>query len=357
MITRHYSREAVCLRRRSSPAAPTVGDWMERWLATYVFPTVRPRTYTAYYGEVHRHILPALGNVPLAALDVHRLQSFLNGMLSCRRDGEGGGYAPTTVAHIRTRLISSLDAAVEAGLLEKNPARGLRLPPTQVPERTVFTPDQQRRFERAVLRTLDKSPNNAALLLMLHTGLRSGEALGLRTSDVDLGSRVLHVRRTVGRVSLPGGSGAPFHVGEPKTPLSRRTIPLSAGLWDELDRHIRRRGELIARYEPGWREKPGFDPRWLDEGSLFITRFGGLVDAPNLRRTLASIERAEGLPTVGLHGLRHTFATRWVENGLDIKSLSRLLGHSDAQLTLNVYTHSLPEQQRACMDKLDAILS
>lgn len=355
--TRSGAVDALRSRRADSPSdALRSGDWFERWLDTYIKPSVRQRTYVAYSGEIRRHIIPALGRIPLCELDTASLQQFLNDMLSSREDGRAGGYARSTVSHVRTRLISSLGMAVDQGLIAKNPARGLRMPPPERAEKTVFTPTQQRQFEQAVRRTLDAHPNNMALLLMLGTGLRAGEALGLRLCDIDLDARSLSVRRTVGRVSIPGEGCAPFAVGEPKTRLSRRTLPLTDRLIADLREFIDRRAALISASEQSWRLRAGFDPRWLDEGALFITTRGGLLDAPNLRRALAAIEQSEGLPRVGLHGLRHTFATRWVENGLDIKSLSELLGHSDAALTLNIYTHSLPEQKRACMDKLARLL-
>lgn len=354
--TKSGAAEALRTRRPYSSDAPCCGEWFVRWLDTYIKPSVRQRTYVAYCGEIYRHIVPALDRIPLRELDTATLQRFLNHMLSSRGDGRDGGYARSTVSHVRTRLISALDMAVEQGLIAKNPARGLRLPPTERPEKAVFTPSQQRRFEHAVRLSLDAHPNNLSLLLMLKTGLRAGEALGLRLCDIDFDARSLDVRRTVGRVSIPGEGCAPFAVGEPKTRLSRRTLPLPDGLLADIQRFVERRRALIQTYEHSWRQRHGFDPRWIDEGALFITTRGGLVDAPNLRRTLEAIERAEGLPHVGLHGLRHTFATRWVENGLDIKSLSELLGHSDAALTLNIYTHSLPEQKRACMDKLASLL-
>lgn len=355
--TRSGAVDALRARRASYPTgALRSGDWFEHWLNTYIKPSVRQRTYVAYCGEIHRHIIPALGRIPLCELDTAALQQFLNNMLSSREDGRPGGYARSTVSHIRTRLISALSTAVDQGFINKNPAHGLRMPPPERTEKAVFTPAQQRQFEQAVRRTLDAHPNNMALLLMLSTGLRAGETLGLRLCDIDFDARSLSVRRTVGRVSIPGEGCAPFAVGEPKTRLSRRTLPLTDRLIDDLREFVGRRSAMIKAHEQSWRQRAGFDPRWIDEGALFITTRGGLMDAPNLRRTLAALERTEELPHVGLHGLRHTFATRWVENGLDIKSLSELLGHSDASLTLNIYTHSLPEQKRACMDKLARLL-
>lgn len=354
--TRLGAADALRARHPCRCEALSSAEWFERWLDTYIKPSVRQRTYVAYCGEIRHHIIPALGRIPLRELDTAVLQRFLNTMLSSREDGRAGGYARTTVGHIRTRLISALGMAVDQGLLAKNPARGLRIPPPERTEKAVFTPAQQRQFEQAVRRTLDAHPNNLSLLLMLKTGLRAGEALGLRLCDIDFDARALNIRRTVGRVSIPGEGCAPFAVGEPKTRLSKRTLPLTDRLIDELREFIERRDAMIRRREQSWRRRNGFDSRWIDEGALFITTRGGLVDAPNLRRTLAAIERAEELPHVGLHGLRHTFATRWVENGLDIKSLSELLGHSDASMTLNIYTHSLPEQKRACMDKLASLL-
>lgn len=344
------SRTDAAARLRNAIAAPPsadtpYGEWLVTWLETYIRPTVRPRTYKAYHTEIHRHILPALGTAKLGDLREDALQRFLTDLLN--------SYSRTTVAHLRTRLKTSLEKAVDLELIPKNPARKLVLPPPTPSERLIFTPEEQRHFELAAETLIERRWLAALPLLLLRTGLRCGEGLGLRLDDVDLERRELHVRRTVGRISAPGQGSAPICVGEPKTRQSRRTLPLDEATASLLRRAIADREALVERSRDAWRVHPS---RWCDEGYLFLTRNGGLLDARDARRLLLEIERIAELPPVTLHGLRHTFATRWVENGLDIKSLSELLGHADTQMTLNTYAHSLPDQKRACVERLGAIL-
>lgn len=339
------------------PSSDTpLGEWLDTWLETYIRPTVRPRTYTAYYTEIFGHIVPSLGTIPLCELREDALQRFISDSLAARRDGREGGYSRSTASHLRTRLKSALEKAVELELIPKNPARRLVLPPPDDAEKLIFTPDEQRRFEDAAEALLERRSLAAVPLLLLRTGLRVGEGLGLRLEDIDLERRELHVRRTVGRISSPGKGSAPICVGEPKTRQSRRTIPMDDATVALLRRAVAAREALAAHSLDAWRKRADWSPQWYDEGYLFLTRFGGLLDVSDARRLLLLIERDAGLPPVTLHGLRHTFATRWVENGLDIKSLSELLGHADTQMTLNTYAHSLPDQKRACVERLAAIL-
>ncbi len=349
----HTRTEAAALLRSAAASLPpadtrTLGEWLSEWLEVYVRPTVRPRTYAAYHAELYGHIVPALGETPLYLLREEALQRFLAREL--------GRFARSTVSHLRTRLQTSLQKAADLGYIEKNPAARLVLPPADKPERLVFSPEEQRRFELAAMSRFGRQWLAAVPVLLLRTGLRIGEALGLRLEDVDLERKELHVRRTVGRVRAPGTGHAPICEGEPKTRQSRRTVPIDTFTAELLRAAILRRAEMIRRSAERWRASPRWDGTWLERGYLFLTSTGALSDGTDIRRLLRSVEDEAGLPPVTLHGLRHTFATRWVESGLDIKSLSELLGHSDTQMTLNIYTHSLPGQKRACVDRLAELL-
>lgn len=245
---------------------------------------------------------------------------------------------------------------MDLGLIPRNPAKKLALPPVERKEKQILTKEQQRKLEAVIIESIDKDFNNGMFLLMLYTGLRVGETVGLKVSDIDFKKNELSVRRTLGRVPIPGEKILPKMVGEPKTKTSRRTIPLPLPIVDLLKMIVERRAERVQQLEPMWEKSPKWTSKWRDEDYLFLTCYGNTFDTASVRRILVGLEEKAGVePFVSLHGLRHTFATRWIEAGLDVKSLSEILGHADASMTLNVYTHSLADQKRASMDKLSGL--
>lgn len=334
----------------------TFANWIAEWLEVYAKPVIRPRTYQAYHVQVHQHIIPAFPKVLLKDVREDMLQKFLNDMLERRLDGKPGGYSRTMVNHTRVRLYSSFEKATELGFIPRNPARKLSLPPVERTEKQILTREQQKALEAVIMENLDKDYNDVIFLLMLYTGLRVGEAIGLKVGDIDFQRNELSVRRTLGRVTIPGEKISPKQAGEPKTKTSRRTIPIPPPIVDLLKMVIAKRAERIERLEPMWEKSPKWTPHWKEEDYLFLTFYGNTFDTASVRRILAALEKKAGIePFVSLHGLRHTFATRWVEAGLDVKSLSEILGHADTNMTLNIYTHSLADQKRASMDKLSGL--
>lgn len=334
----------------------TFSSWIAEWLEVYAKPVIRPRTYQVYHVQIHQHIIPAFPKVLLKDVREDMLQKFLNDMLERRLDGKPGGYSRTMVNHTRVRLYSSLEKATELGLIPRNPARKLTLPPIERKEKQILTKEQQKALEAVIMENLDREYNDVIFLLMLYTGLWVGEAIGLKVSDIDFERNELSVRRTLGRVTIPGEKISPKQAGEPKTKTSRRTIPIPPTVVDLLKMVIAKRAERIERLEPMWEKSPKWTSYWKEEDYLFLTFYGNTFDTASVRRILVALEKQAGIePFVSLHGLRHTFATRWVEAGLDVKSLSEILGHADTNMTLNIYTHSLSDQKRASMDKLSSL--
>jgi integrase len=191
-----------------------------------------------------------------------------------------------------------------------------------------------------VLEAAEGSRYHDLLVLIAATGLRRGEAGALRWSDIDLDAGTLTVRGTLSRVD------GELVVTEPKTERSRRTLPLSPSIVAMLRRH--RKAQLAERLHAG--------SVWVDTGHVFATESGTPVEPRNIYRALAvAAEKAE-LENVGVHTLRHSAATAWLENGVHIKAVSDLLGHSSIAVTGDIYGHVSDDTSRAAMDVLSDAL-
>ncbi len=283
-----------------------------------MLPTLKFSTQRNYRHFLRRHFLPAFGDQRLCDLQTVELQRFVI-------DKFQQGFSWQTAAHLKNTMSKILSTAVSWGYLQENPARGVKLPPKQLkPERKFLTPDQVRRL-LAVL----PEPMRTMVLVAVLAGLRAGELLALHWKNVDLLRSTIRVQESVyeGNFSTP------------KTRSSIRSIPASKAVVQSLVAHRTRCG--------------GGDP----ESLVFATKCGTAYSAKNLhRRVLLPACDAAGIPRVGWHSLRHTCATLMHELGESIKTAQALLGHSSLQTTLEVYTHAVPETQRAAVERLEHLL-
>jgi integrase len=173
-------------------------------------------------------------------------------------------------------------------------------------------------------------------VLIAATGLRKGEALGLRSDRVDLDAGTLKVAATLGRISDR------LVISEPKIDRSRRTVPLNAAVVAMLRRH--RTDQKAERLRAGH--------QWTDSGLVFTTEFGGPVDPRNLLRVIEVAAKSAGVTDVGVHTLRHSAAVAWLEAGVHIKAVADLLGHSSIAITGDTYGHTSDDTARAAIDGL-----
>jgi integrase len=229
-----------------------------------------------------------------------------------------------------------LDGAVRDGLLARNPAASVQRP--GVARKEAAHLDPQRVTE--LLAAAEGSRYHTALLLIATTGLRRGECLALRWSDVDLDAGVLRVRDTLQRID------GKLSTGPVKTDRSRRTIPLSPALAALLRRH------RVIQVE----ERLRAANQWADTGLVFTIELGSDVDPRNLLRVVEAAAKRIGLDGVGAHTLRHSAATAWLESGVHIKQVSDLLGHSSVAITGDVYGHGSDQSARAAVDGLSGAL-
>jgi integrase len=235
-------------------------------------------------------------------------------------------------------LHKALKAAVADGLIPRNAAAGLKLPRITREEIDPLTEEEARRL----LETVRGARLEALYVLALSTGMRLGELLALKWEDVDLEDGRLRVRRTLTH------AGKSFVLGEPKTKNSRRTIRLTKGAISALKAHLSRQLEEMERmgslYQPG--------------GLIFATEGGTIVNPSNLRnRSFKPLLKRADLQPIRFHDLRHTCATLLLSKSVNPKVVSEMLGHASISITLDIYSHLLPDMQEKAVAALENMLS
>lgn len=317
------------------PSTATLGEWLDVWLREYVRPSVRKTTYAQYESLTRLHVKPALAGHKVRDLQAADIQRLLNDELAT-------GLSARTVRLLHTVLHASLKQAALEGIVIRNVADYVRKPRGPQRQMRVLTQDEMTRL-------LDVAAGDRigpALITLLGTGLRVGELIALQWSDVDLQEGILRVSRSASRVSR-GDGHTEIVIDEPKTLSGRRTIPLPAPVLEAVKEWRRRQAE--ERLQSG--------EHWHDTGLVFTGYLGVMLDRSNIRRSLDRLCRQAGIPHVGIHALRHTFATRMLEAGVPARIVQEMLGHSRVAVTLDIYTHVLPDQKRKAADILAGVLS
>ncbi len=307
----------------------TLGDWLDEWIQEVKsFDGTRPTTLARYRSIIGTHLKPTLGNHRLdhlSAQDVH-------GLLTSLR----GDRSPATIVKVHSVLRAALSDAERFDLVQRNVAKAVRPPSLGRRERPVLTPQQAHHM----LAVASGDRLEGLIVVALGTGLRRGELLGLRWSDVDVQSGALWVRQTVQR------SEGKLRFDEPKTYRSRRPLPLPRFVTAAL--HEQRSRQAVDRAAAG-RE-------WQDYGLVFTSATGTPLEPRNVTRRFGVLRDEANLPWLRLHDLRHACATFLLAEGVDPRSVMELLGHSTIRLTMDTYGHALPERLRAAAAAMDLIL-
>jgi integrase len=307
----------------------TVGQFLTHWLEDVARPSVRPRTYASYAQLLRLHLLPGLGRVPLAKLSPQHVQSFLNSK-------QTEGLSARTVQYLHAILRRALGQAERWGLVARNVARLVTPPKAARPEVQPLDIEQSRQLLAAA-----RGDRLEALYIVAVTiGLRQGEVLGLRWQDIDLDRGLLTVAHQLQRID------GKLVLTEPKTARSRRTLQLPAVAIEALHAHKLR--QLEERLAAG--------PAWQDSGLVFTTTIGTPLDARNVVRHFQTLLARAGLPRMPFHNLRHTAASLLLAQGLDIRVVQQVLGHSQIALTANLYAHVTPTLLKDAATRMDALL-
>lgn len=316
------------------PKRLTVGQYLEQWLQGYVVTNTAPRTRQRYEEIVRVHLVPALGSLPLPALQPQHIQKhYADALESGRRDSKGGLSAQTVHHHHRV-LYGALRHAVKHGIIMRNPAEAVDPPRPRNKEITVIGPPDVRRLLDAAQGT----PYYAAFFTKVYTGLRRGELLGLRWCDVDPDLATLSVVQTLQQ--LHDGQ---YVFREPKSKRGRRQIALSPSLAILLREH--REKQENARKLLG---------KTLAPMDLVFSHPDGTPFRPDsVTRAFHAIAQSLGLDGVRLHDLRHAHATLMLRQGIHPKIVSERLGHSGIAITIDTYSHVLPGLQEAAARRFE----
>lgn len=303
--------------------------WFEEWLTHYIKPSSKQRTFEQYSRAAQIHILPYLGDIELTDLTPFILQKFITDLTTNGNKRTGKGLSPNFVKTILSVIQNSLKTAHLVGYLPEYSANKIKRPKIAEKQVDCFTIQEQKKIEEAALSA--KKDKYRGVILCLYTGLRIGELLALTWNDIDFEKSILSVTKT-----CHDGNENGEHIriiDTPKTENSRRQIPLSKTLVKML-KEMKKKSKCEFVIADG--EKPIFIRSYQRMFELFLKKLK--------------------LPHKGFHSLRHTFATRALECGMDVKSLSEILGHKNATITLNRYAHSLWEHKAEMMNKLSKML-
>ena len=310
--------------RPSSAYHGTLADWMERWMEDELLDSVKESSWQTYRNLLTRHLLPRLGGYALMQLTPHVVYEFVEEL-------ESSGLAESTVRGVYRLLSSAMRYALDEGVIRKNPCRRIHIQHREHGEQRVLN-----RSEQEKLRQTADDTRDLPALLSLYTGMRLGEICALKWTDIDWEQGTITVRRTVQRIAgrsiESNGQRTLLMIGTPKSRRSCRVIPVPEFILALLRERMQNSGE--SPYVFG-KASAAADPR-------------------TIQRRFSRLAKKLGLSGAHFHTLRHSFATCLLELGVDVKTVSALLGHGSARTTLDFYAHSLSEQQRAAVTLLSA---
>lgn len=307
----------------------TVGGFLDQWLDDVVKPSVRQWTYMGYEVHVRLHINPVLGRIALDRLTPMQVQTLLNAKLK-------EGLSAKSVRGVRATLRAALNHAVRWGLISRNAATAVELPKTRRYDIQPLTPGEARTF----LESIRGDRLEALYSVALTMGLRQGEALGLRWPDIDLAMGYIRITKQLQRVS-----GTLQRV-ELKTDRSRRTLVLPASILTGLREH--RSQQMEERLAAG--------EQWKESGFVFTTQDGRPLEGTTVTRHFHRHLGRAGLSQRRFHDLRHSCATLLLVQGVSPRVVMDVLGHSEIAMTMNTYSHVIPDLRRDAADRMQALL-
>ncbi len=299
------------------------GEWLESWLELYVKASTKEQTYRKYRRQAEKYLLPELGGLEVGELTAMKLQRF-SLSLSER------GLSPSSVGFLVTILKSSLKKGALLGAIERQYSDAVVRPRPRTGRTDCLSKAEQKRVEEYI--RWKQRPALSGILICLYSGLRIGELLALTWADIDFERKTMTITKSC-RDSWVENRYVKI-IDTPKTPSSERVIPLPRQLVGYLRILKRKTGSSFV--VPGKSE------------------YG--AEIRSYQRTFSIVLKNLQIRHMGFHALRHTFATRALEVGMDVKTLSEILGHKSPEVTLRRYAHSLPEHKAEMMNRIGRLL-
>lgn len=302
------------------------GEWLDHWYETYCKPNARPATQRTYEGYIRLYLHPRLGSIPLNKVTTSDIQQMCTWMMTEARldqKNRDSGLSDSQVINCYSLCDRVLEKAMAEKLIVRNPAKGCKLPPNRPKEMKVLSREDMQK----VLIQAKEENYYELFLLEFATGLRLGELMALQWDDVDLVTGELRINKQVNLV------GSKLVISEPKTKAAVRTLILPPSV-----------RKVLAEY------KTRVNSRWLFPSP----KKDDLPIIPSaVSRRLHTLLEHAGCEQVRFHDLRHTFATNALAHGMDIKTLSTILGHVSSATTLNTYSHVTDEMRQKAAVKID----
>jgi integrase len=335
-------KQATARGRPVRPVRQTTGEYLMAWLEHHKADPhgLSPTTLDGYTSRIKVNIIPRLGTIPLADLGVQHISKFLLDLSHQAPDPATKSLrtrlSAYTIRDVRTVLGTALEQAVQWGLIAFNPVRLAKAPRLDRRRQhgVVLDADGARRL----LHEVHGESLEAFYTVALACGLRKGEALGLQWSDIDLSAGTLCVRSALYRTS------AGLALRQPKTESSIRTIaPLPLFALRALQRHQARQTA----------EAEDAGEAWQQSGLVFTNSFGGAIEPRNLNRHFAGLLKRADLPHMRVHDLRHSCATLLLLQGVELKVVQEILGHSSIRVTADMYAHVLPQLRAQAAQAMD----
>ena len=309
----------------------TIAAFLRWWLENRAAPTVRPRTLEAYTSIVEQHLIPALGKARLSALTPDSIVAFMN-----RQTAKG--LSARSVQFHHAVLRRALGDAERMGYVARNVARLASAPRVERHEISPMTAEQARTFLGATL----KHPLHTLFVLAMSSGARQGELLALSWQDVDFTTETIAIRATLHR-----RSGA-FQREVPKTKTSRRTLALAPQAVASLHALRAKQNEARLRASSLW-EQQDWQPVFTDDRGRPLAGY-------NVTKAFQAALKVCGLPRQRFHDTRHGVATYMLSEGVPLKVIQTVLGHSTISVTANTYSHVMPDLERDAVQRVAGVL-
>lgn len=309
------------------PSKKLYKEYLQEWIKTKR--NLGEQTLELYDSYLRTHIIPALGHIPLAKITAHDIELFLDSLF-------GKGLAAATVKRIFSVVNASLNAAEMKDLVPKNAANKVEKP--QVKQRRELIVWEPAFVSEFIDQTKYASRYWIAIYLAIMTGMRQGEILGLRWSDIDFEKRNLTIQQTVNRHrEIKQGA---------KTKKSVRSVAISPETVEMLKEHR----QMVVQ------ERVALGPDYENYDLVVCTHFGGPVTQRGIQKVWNSFIKKTGAPKITFHDLRHTHASLLIRQGVHIKVISERLGHSSVSITMDLYGHLMPNMQEDAAAGLDIII-
>lgn len=305
--------------------------WLDEWLI-YIKPHVKESTFIRYKNIVFNHLKPTIGKLTLSKINTGYIKSYISILLSDGRLDSNGGLSPKTVSDIAMIVKASLKYIVSCGETIDCNYEDLRIKNNSQKKMQVLTKEEEQKLVDALMK--NKTLTKIGILLSLYTGIRIGELCALQWEDISFEENLIIIRKTMQRlqkdnIQSENDSKTFILISKPKSQCSNRQIPLPSFL-----------SAILKEY------------RGKKDSFILTNTSASFIEPRTMQNHFKRILEQIDLRDFNYHSLRHTFATRCVEAGFDIKSLSEILGHSSVKITLDKYVHSSMEQKRLNMEKL-----